>query len=48
MDMEGFRAEVREYASRLRCRLDNARLPKAESIDCTDPKAREAREGTTG
>ena len=48
MDMEEFRAEIREYASRLRCQLDNAKLPKAQSIDCTDPKARESREGTAG
>ena len=46
MDMAEFRAHINEYASRLRCRLDNARLPKAENIDCTDPKARQAREGT--
>ena len=46
MDMAAFRAHIHEYASRLRCRLDNARLPDAESIDCTDPKARQAREGT--
>ena len=46
MDMAEFRAHINEYASRLRCRLDNAKLPKAESIDCTDPKARQAREGT--
>lgn len=46
MDMAEFRAHINEYASRLRCRLDNGKLPKAENIDCTDPKAREAREGT--
>jgi len=48
MDMEAFRAHVHEYASRLRCRLDNAKLPEAENIDCGDPKAREARESTSG
>ena len=46
MDMAEFRAHINEYASRLRCQLDNAKLTKAESIDCTDPKARQAREGT--
>ncbi|HEY4646680.1 MAG TPA: DUF3313 domain-containing protein [Steroidobacteraceae bacterium] len=45
MDMDEFRATVGEYGSRLRCRLDNAKLPEAQWIDCTDPKAREAREG---
>ena len=47
MDMAEFRAHVNEYASRLRCRLDNAKLPQAQNIDCTDPKARQAREGST-
>ena len=28
---------------RLACRLDNARVPAAQRIDCTDPVAREAR-----
>jgi hypothetical protein len=46
MDMAAFRTHIHEYASRLRCRLDNAKLPEAESIDCTDPKARQAREST--
>ena len=45
MDMEEFRAQINEYASRLSCRLDNAKLPQAQNIDCTDPKARQAREG---
>ena len=48
MDMEEFRAQIHEYSSRLRCRLDNAKLPEAKWIDCTDPAARQGREGTTG
>ena len=47
MDMKEFQAEIQEYASRLSCQLDNAKLPGSERIDCTDPKARQAREGTT-
>ena len=31
MDMEEFRAQIQEYASRLRCQLDNAKLPKSET-----------------
>jgi hypothetical protein len=45
MDMDEFRATVGEYGSRLRCRLDNAKMPEAKWIDCTDPQARTAREG---
>ena len=45
MDTDEFRATIGEYAGRLRCRLDNAKLPEAQWIDCTDPKARQAREG---
>ena len=48
MDMKEFQAEIQEYASRLSCQLDNAKLPQAQRIDCTDPKARQAREATTG
>ena len=48
MDMKEFQAEIQEYASRLSCQLDNAKLPRVERIDCTDPKARQAREGTAG
>lgn len=44
MDMDKFRATLREYASRLHCRLDNAKLPESQWIDCTDPEARRARE----
>jgi hypothetical protein len=45
IDMDEFRATIDEYSSRLACRLDNAKLPEAQWIDCTDPQAREAREG---
>jgi Protein of unknown function (DUF3313) len=44
MDVAAFRATVHEYGDRLRCRLDNARLPETQWIDCTDPKARQLRE----
>ena len=46
MDMTAFRAHIQEFASRLSCQLDNAKLPESGRIDCTDPKARQAREGT--
>ena len=47
MDMDEFRSTISEYGARLRCRLDNARMPEAQWIDCADPKARQARDGTT-
>ena len=46
MDMKEFQTEIHEYALRLGCQLDNAKLPESGRIDCTDPKARQAREGT--
>jgi Protein of unknown function (DUF3313) len=46
MDMDEFRATIHEYGDRLRCRLDNARLSEEDWIDCTDPKARQKREGS--
>lgn len=46
MDMKEFQTQIHEYASRLSCQLDNAKLPQAQRIDCTDPKARQAREGS--
>ena len=46
MDMDEFRSTIAEYGARLRCRLDNARMPEAQWIDCADPKARQARDGT--
>jgi hypothetical protein len=44
MDFDQLDAQMKDFGSRLRCRLDNARLPQSEQIDCLDPKAREARE----
>jgi hypothetical protein len=43
MDFDEFAATLREYADRLRCRLDNSKLPEAERIDCATPTAREGR-----
>ena len=48
MDVAAFRAHIEEFASRLRCQLDNARLPAVERIDCADPKIREARKADAG
>ncbi len=45
MDMDEFRATLHEYGSRLRCRLDNSKLPESQWIDCTNPEARKGREG---
>ena len=28
---------LQEYSARFRCRLDNARLPEAQRVDCLDP-----------
>ena len=39
-------ADIKSFASRLRCRLDNAHVPAAQQIDCLDPAARAAREAT--
>jgi hypothetical protein len=36
--------EVKGFASRLRCRLDNTHVPTDQKIDCLDPAARAARE----
>ena len=48
MDLDTFAATIGEYSSRLRCRLDNSKLPQAQWIDCTDAAARSARTGKTG
>ena len=45
MNMDQFRAKLDEWSGRLRCRLDNAKLPEAQWIDCTDAIARQTREG---
>ena len=36
--------EIKNFASRLRCRLDNAHVPTDQRIDCLDAAARAARE----
>lgn len=36
------------FADRLACRLDNAHVPAAKRIDCTDPVARQARPKVVG
>lgn len=42
MDFDEFRDVVDEYGARVRCRFENGKLPKAQWVDCTDAKAREA------
>jgi hypothetical protein len=42
MDFDEFSEVIAEYAARIRCRLDNGKLPKEEWVDCLDPAAREA------
>jgi hypothetical protein len=44
MSFDDFNNEIKGFASRLRCRLDNTHVPAAEKIDCLDPAARAARE----
>jgi hypothetical protein len=46
MEFDQLEADIRGFASRLRCRLDNSHVPAAQQIDCLDPAARAAREGT--
>jgi hypothetical protein len=36
--------ELKAFAARLRCRLDNSHVPVDKRIDCVDPAARAARE----
>jgi len=47
IDFNTFDAEVKGFASRLRCRLDNSHVPAAQQIDCLDPAARQAREASS-
>ncbi len=42
LDFDDFRAVVREYSARLTCRLDNARKPESQWIDCPNDDALEA------
>jgi hypothetical protein len=44
MEFSELEAAVKSFASRLRCRLDNAHVTAAQQIDCLDPAARAARE----
>ena len=46
LEFKDFNADVEGFASRLRCRLDNAHVPAAQQIDCLDPAARQAREAS--
>jgi len=48
IEFEQLEAEMAEFGSRLRCRLDNSRVPAEQQIDCLDPKARAAREAVSG
>jgi uncharacterized protein DUF3313 len=44
MEFDQLNADVKSFASRLRCRLDNAHVLADQRIDCLDPAARAARE----
>jgi hypothetical protein len=44
MSFDDFNNEVKSFASRLRCRLDNGHVPANQKIECLDPAARAARE----
>jgi hypothetical protein len=44
MEFDQLEADIKGFASRLRCRLDNSHVPAAQQIDCLDPAARAARE----
>jgi len=46
LEFKEFDADVKGFASRLRCRLDNAHVPADQQIDCLDAKARQARESS--
>jgi hypothetical protein len=43
MTFSQFEAVIDTYGERTACRLDNARLPQAQWIDCSDPDAVKAR-----
>lgn len=40
IDFDELTAMVSEYGARLRCNLDNARVPAEQRVDCLDPAAR--------
>ena len=44
MDFDELDKDVKSFASRLRCRLDNGHVPADQQIDCLDAAARAARE----
>ena len=44
MEFDQLETEIKGFASRLRCRLDNAHVPAGQQIDCLDAAARAARE----
>jgi hypothetical protein len=44
MEFKQLDADIKDFASRLRCRLDNAHVPAGQQIDCLDPAARKDRE----
>ena len=46
LEFKEFDADVKGFASRLRCRLDNAHVPADQQIDCLDAAARQAREAS--
>jgi hypothetical protein len=46
VDFKELDADVKGFASRFRCRLDNAHAQAAQQIDCLDPAARQAREAS--
>lgn len=47
LDFDQIDANMTDFVSRLRCRIDNAHVPEAQQIDCLDAKARAAREAAT-
>jgi hypothetical protein len=46
LEFKDFNADVAGFASRLRCRLDNAHVAANQQIDCLDAAARQAREAS--
>ena len=44
MDFHELDEDIRSFSSRLLCRLDNARGPEAQDVDCRDQAARRAAE----
>ena len=45
MTFDQFKAHVEEYSDRLACRLDNAKRPPEQRVDCTDPAVRSVPSG---